>query len=176
MFTLSTTLILANWTELNWTHSLTHKHIQLHILVQMAMFGSSGIICVPQRFHTRHRRRRRWAGGGTCRQISDNGARGVQHKFAKAPLKSAGNFYHWNVITSYQCLLVYHCNYVIFWISLNREFKCLFIYIMGHKKQDNIFYSDDQILTDYGTFYIIKTQNNVQFKQLCIVHVITVRN
>jgi len=42
---------------------------------------------------------------------------------------------------------------------------------MGHKKQDNIFYSDDQILTDYGTFYIIKTQNNVQFKQLCIVHV-----
>ena len=63
----------------------------------------------------------------------------VQHKFTKVPLKSAGNFYHWNVISSYQCLLVYHCNYVIFWISLNREFKCLFIYIMGHKKQETIF-------------------------------------
>jgi len=35
----------------------------------------------------------------------------------------AGNFYHWNVISSYQCLLVIAAMWFS-WICLNREFKC----------------------------------------------------
>jgi len=35
------------------------------------------------------------------------------------------------------------------WTSLNREFKCVFIYILGQNKaRDNIFYSRHEILTD----------------------------